>query len=157
MPEQKNSKNNKIIQPGTDNMNEEIPSLNNNTLAIQNNNYFTQQIDLIALGKLTAKDPALAKMYMAIQTEQFEHSKSVDNRILTIEEREQEGRLSEIPNKKIYAFRAQMGSISIVLSSFITSICFGVLGMENAAIASIVTGAGIVAVNFLGIKNKGQR
>ena len=158
MQEQNNSENREVVQPEIEHVQEQpqgVPS--GGTLAIQNNNYFTQQIDLVALGKLTTKDPEIAKMYMAIQQEQFDHSKSVDNRILTIEEKEQEARHTDIPNKKTYAFRAQLGSFAIVFGAFATAMVFGYFDMEKAAITSIVTGAGVIAVNFLGVRNKGQK
>ena len=94
---------------------------------------------------------------MDIVRDQFEHGKEMDNRVVTMEEKEQDGRLADQPNKKTYAFRAQIGSFSIVVGAFLTAIIFGFLGMEKAAITAIVTGAGVIAVNFLGVRNKGQK
>jgi len=157
VPEQKNSENNDVIEPEAGDVNTEVPSSAVNTLAIQNNNYFTQQIDLDALGELTTKDPEIAKMYMTIQQEQFEHSKAMDNKIIAIEEKEQYARLEDIPYQRKYVFRAQVGSIVIAILALITAISFGVIGMEKAAIASITIPIGILAVNFLGVRNKGQK
>ena len=61
-----------------------------NTLAIQNNNYFIQQVDLVALGKLTTKNPEIARMYMDIQKEQLEHGKDMDKEIVSLERVEQQ-------------------------------------------------------------------
>ncbi len=158
MPEQNNSANSEVLHPEVGDIPPETPSTSGvNTLAIQNNNYFTQQIDLVALEQLTTKDPEIAKMYMAIQQEQFEHSKSMDSRIISIEEKEQDARHEDIPYQRKYASRAQLGSIAIAVLALVTSVIFGMLGMEKVAIAAIAIPIGVLAVNFLGVRNKGQK
>ena len=157
MPEQVNSENNEVVTPEVGDVHDDTQQTPpGHTLAIQNN-YFSQQVDITQLRVLRQEDPELATMYMDIVRDQFEHGKEMDIRIVTMEEKEQDGRLADQPNKKTYAFRAQIGSFSIVVGAFLTAIAFGFLGMEKAAIAAIVTGAGVIAVNFLGVRNKGQK
>lgn len=126
------------------------------TLAIQNN-YYTPQIDLVALGKLRAKDPELAQHYMQVREQEMQHAQEMDHRIITLEEREQDIRIQDAPAARGYANRAQIASIATVVLSFASAAWFGYLEMEGAAITAMSIGAGVVAVNFLGIRNKGQQ
>jgi len=157
MSEQKNSGSQDVITGESTDPESQKELHGTNTLAIQNNNYFVQQIDLVALGKLNAKNPELAEKYMEIMQQQFEHSVNVDDRILSLEEKEQEKRHEDIPYQREYAFRGQIISSVTVVLSLITAGVLGTYGLEKAAIAAITVPIGVIAVNFLGIKNKAQK
>ena len=157
MSEQVNSGNNDVLQPEVGDMGQEIPQQQqSNNLAIQNNNYFTHQVDLSALGKLAAKNQDLADKYLDILKEQAEHSRAMDIEIIAIEKKEQEQRHEDIPYQRTYAFRGQAGSIVIAVLGLVVAIAFGAMSMEKAAMVAITVPVGVLAVNLLGIFNKGQ-
>jgi len=155
MPEQNNSKNNDVIQPEV--TDESIQQTAGNNLAIQNNNYFTHQVDLVALDKLAIKNPELADKYLEILKEQAEHSRVMDCEIIDMEKKEQEQRHDDIPHQRKYAFNGQRGSIIIAVSGLATAILFGFMKMEDAAMVAITVPVGVLAINLLGIRNKGQK
>ena len=157
MSEQANSGDVLVSYPRSGVVEQETPQQQqSNNLAIQNNNYFTHQVDLPALGKLAAKNQNLADKYLDILKEQAEHSRAMDIEIIAIEKKEQEQRHEDIPHQRTYAFRGQAGSIVIAVSGLVVAVVFGAMGMEKAAMVAITVPVGVLAVNLLGIFNKGQ-
>lgn len=126
--------------------------------AIQNNYYhFNIQVQPKEIEALAKQNSELAKKYLQLQEKQLDHAIETDKEILQLEKNEQKIRHDEIPHIRTYTFRGQFFAFLAIGASFISAIAFGLLGMEKAAIASIVVGAGTVAIQFLGAKTKTKK
>ena len=124
---------------------------------IQNNFNFAQNIDLDKLAFLSSKNKELADKVMALYEKNLEHIEKCDDRILSLEEKEQRLRETEIPYQRKFVFRSLYAAWSISIISL------GLAGFAlyehstSVAIVAISIPIGVLAVNMLGIKNKNQK
>ncbi|AEI14059.1 hypothetical protein Flexsi_0371 [Flexistipes sinusarabici DSM 4947] len=137
--------------------NSEAKESKTNIANIQQNFNFAQNIDLGKLAELSKNDKSLAERIMALYENQFEHGKEIDKFLMESEQKEQNLRLNETPWQRKYVFRGQLFSVLVALLG---------LGLSSLAILNdypwvagiaITIPVGVVAVNFLGIKNKNQK
>jgi hypothetical protein len=147
----------KPVEPEVVEKKESKNGVNVGPIAIQHNHYYPTPVDPKALLELVEKSPELADRYLKLHEEALKNIKEFDDRVLSLEEKEQILREEDIPYRRRYTFRAQTISAAIVFVSLGVSVFFGLMGMEKAAIATILIPIGVVAVNFLGIRNKGQK
>lgn len=132
-------------------------SSNSNTF-IQNNLHFVQNIDIKALTNLSKCNSELASRAMELYENQFEHAKAMDTKIVTLEENEQKARKEDRPWQRFFAFLSISASVGISVYSLIKAYEFYTSGASDTIVGLCISiPVGIVAVNLLGIKNKGQK
>ncbi len=131
---------------------------NPSSVNIQNNLHFVQNIDLSSLNILSENNKDLADRAMSLYEKQFEHAKSMDEKIVQLEEREQEARDEDRPWQRFFAFLSISASVGISVYSLIKAYEFYTSGASDTIVGLCISiPVGIVAVNLLGIKNKGQK
>jgi uncharacterized membrane protein len=118
----------------------------------QNNFHLVQNIDLDKLAILHDKSPDIANRVISLYEKQQEHNISSDKRILTLEEKEQVVRHSEIPNRRKFAFASLYFAAGLSILSLGFAGYFAYLGYPVLAGIAISIVAGTVAVNILGLK-----
>ncbi len=128
-----------------------------NLYALQQNNIYINHINLKELDSLAEKNPELAKKYLEIVEKVIQSSEKAEKEIINLEKQEQRQRHENIPYQRKYAYRGQILSFATIVVSFVAAGYFAYIGMEKATIAAIAIPIGIVAVNFIGIKNKDQK
>jgi uncharacterized membrane protein len=123
----------------------------------QNNQYnyyhFNIAIPPKELTALSLQNPELAKDYLAFQREQLEHAKNIDNRILVLEEKEQEARHKEMPHAREYIFRGQLFAFTVILIGLIGTIFLGYNEKGIEAVFSAIVSIIIAASQFISLKN----
>jgi hypothetical protein len=140
---------------------EEKPSQHENTSVTtiqQNNQYkyyrFNINIDLKELAALSAQDPELAKDYLALQREQFNHAKDIDIHIFELEKKEQEARLEEFHYVKKYNFIGQLLAFITIIACLIMITLLVGIGKDIWAVPAVITAIGTVASQFINTKDK---
>lgn len=144
---------------------EEIDSLdveNNSTsrqnVNIQNNLHFVQNIDIANLNVLSQTNPNLADRAMSLYENQFNHAKSMDEKIIKLEANEQDSRDKDRPWQRFFAFLSISTSVGVSIFSLMKAYEFYINGASDTVVGLCISiPVGIVAVNLLGIKNKGQK
>lgn len=121
----------------------------------QNNFHLSQQIDLGKLTNLSIKNPDIANKVMELYAKQQDHNISIDNRILKIEEREQENREIEAPYIRRFAFLSLFFAIIISLASLGVSIYFASIGAFWLAGTAITIPFSVAVANLIG-RSKGK-
>ena len=121
----------------------------------QNNINLFQHIDLGKLNNLASKNPDIANAVVEIYTKQQDHSISVDNRILALEEKEQKLRENEAPYIRKFAFYSLYFAIFISLISLCVATYFVILGAFVPAVTAITIPFTIAVANLIG-RNKGK-
>ncbi|MDD5407124.1 MAG: hypothetical protein PHE73_09325, partial [Sulfurovaceae bacterium] len=124
----------------------------NNTFNQQNTFHLVQNIDLDKLAMLHEKSPDIADRVISLYEKQQEHNINSDKRILTLEEKEQVLRHSEIPNRRKFAFASLYFAAGLSILSLGFAGYFAYLGYPVLAGIAISIVAGTVAVNILGLK-----
>lgn len=147
------------LQQTTDS--EEVEENSSNSLSntyIQNNLHFVQNIDINALNELSKSDSKLASRAMALYENQFEHAKNMDEKIVNLEEQEQNDRRRDRPWQRFFVFLSIFSSVGISVYSLMKAYVFYLNGASDTIVGLCISiPIGIVAVNLLGIKNKGQK
>jgi len=115
----------------------------------QNNFNLSQNIDIGKLTQLSVKNPELAQRVMDLYERQQQHNMNIDNKILTIEEKEQEARISNIPFQRKFIFRTLNFAVALSLISLCSAGIFAYLGHIKLAIISIVIPIIITVANIL--------
>lgn len=115
-----------------------------------------QYVDVEKIESLSKTDTKLANRYLDIIEEQLKQASKTDDKILQIEQKEQELKQTELPHQRKYAFRSlyfsfAIGAIGMGLSAYALY-----LNQPWVASAAITIPVGILAVNLLGIRNKDQ-
>ena len=130
----------------------------NQTTIFQANQFnIAPGIDPVQISLLAEKDKELASQLIEIEKKRIDHIISVEDRILTLEENEQQQRKEETPHIRRFMYRGQTGAIGITVFALGSAIALAALEAYSAATAAIVVAGGSVAVNLLGRKNKGQK
>ena len=105
-----------------------------------------------SIAKLQEKNPELAKKAIELIEYDLTESHKEKQIILKLEKEEQTIRKNELPYMRKYIFLGQKLSFAVFIGGSLLSAYFGYIGMEKAAIASLVIPIGTLAVNFLNIK-----
>jgi hypothetical protein len=122
--------------------------------AIQNNFNINIPIDVNAINELAKSDKELAHRVLNIYEVQVQHAIESDHRILSIEEQNIANETNEIPYIRKYLFRGQILAYVTSIGGMLLSAFFGYIGMENAAISSLVIVVGTLAISFLKKNNR---
>ena len=118
----------------------------------QNNFHLTQNIDIDKLNQLSNKNPELAKSIIGLYEKQLEHNINIDNRILTIEEKEQ-----ALPFQRKYAFRALNFAVILSIVSLASAGFFAYFGHVKLAATAIVIPITITVANILNRNNNQKK
>lgn len=111
-------------------------------LNVQNNYYLNiQPSELVQLEK---QNPQLAKEIVEMMKIQQVHSMQIEDRIMTLEETEQEIRNDERPYLRKYVFRGQAFGLIILLSSFAL---IGVCAYFGSLSGAIVSGISAIVIS----------
>ena len=105
-----------------------------------------------SITNLEKQNPELAKKAFELIKYDIKESHKEKQTILELEKQEQIIRKNELPHMRKYIFLGQKLSFAVFIGGSFLSAYFGYLGMEKAAIASLVIPIGTLAVNFLNIK-----
>jgi hypothetical protein len=134
---------------------QKIESKSQPDLPIQQNNQYNYYHFQIAVSpkELSTLPETIAKEYLAFQNKQFEHAKSIDNRILTLEEKEQEARHKETPHIRKYILRGQWFAFIIMFAGIGTTCFLGYHGKGAAAVFSAIVSIIVAATQFIALKN----
>jgi len=124
----------------------------NNIFNQQNNFHLVQNIDFEKLTVLYEKSPDIANRVMELYEKQQQHNIKSDDRVLTLEEKEQKVRHNEIPFQRKFAFRALNYSAILSIASLMAAGYFAYKGYPKLAGTSIAIVAGLVALNMLGAR-----
>jgi len=120
---------------------------------IQNNLNINLVPDVFnSITKLEKQNPELAKKALELIEYDLKESHKEKQTILELEKQEQIIRQNELPHLRKYIFLGQKLSFIVFIGGSVLSAYFGYLGMEKAAIASLVIPIGTLAVNFLNTK-----
>jgi len=120
---------------------------------IQNNLNINLVPDVFnSIAKLQEKSPELAKKALELIEYDLKESHKEKQTILELEKEEQTIRKNELPHMRKYIFLGQKLSFAVFIGGSLLSAYFGYIGMEKAAIASLVIPIGTLAVNFLNTK-----
>lgn len=120
----------------------------------QNNFHLTQNIDIDKLTQLQGKNPELAKSIISLYEKQLQHNINIDNRILTIEEKEQDLRIQELPFQRKFAFRTLNFAVSLSIFSLITAGFFAYFSYSKLAATVIVIP---ITITVAGILNRNKK
>lgn len=133
------------------------PESNNPTQVFnqQNNFHLSQHIDLGKLTNLSIKSPDIANKVMELYAKQQEHNISIDNRILKLEEKEQELREMEAPHIRRFAFLTLYFGIFIGVLSLCAAVYFAYI-KEPVLAGTAITIPFTMAVSSLLGKNKNK-
>ena len=123
----------------------------------QNNFHLTQNIDIDKLNQLSNKNPELAKSIIGLYEKQLEHNINIDNKILTIEEKEQALRAQELPFQRKYAFRALNFAVILSIVSLASAGFFAYFGHVKLAATAIVIPITITVANILNRNNNQKK
>ncbi len=105
-----------------------------------------------SLARLRKTDPELAEKALELLKYDIEESHREKQALLLLEQNEQQMRKEELPFLRKHAKRGQIFAFIVALAGLGSAIFFGLQKMEGAAIASITTTLGVLAVQFLGKK-----
>ena len=95
---------------------------------------------------------------MSLYENQFEHAKSIDDRLIQLEQKEQEERKSNRPWQRFFGILSTCASLGFSIYSLNKALEFHINGVTSYIVGLVISIAlGIVAVNLLGIKNKGKK
>ena len=120
---------------------------------IQNNLNINLVPDVFnSITKLEKQNPELAKKAIELIEYDLKESHKEKQDIIELEKEEQLIRQTELPHLRKYIFLGQKFSFFVFIGGGILSAYFGYLGMEKAAITSLVIPIGTLAVNFLNAK-----
>ncbi len=129
----------------------------NQTTIFQANQFnIAPGIDPTQIALLSETNKELADQLIEIEKKRIDHLISVEDRILKLEENEQEQRKEETPYIRKFMYRGQAGAIVITVAALGSAIALASLGATTAATTAIIVAGGSVAVNLLGRKNKDQ-
>lgn len=128
----------------------------NATFNQQNTYHLASNIDLDKLTTLAQQAPNLADRVMDLYENQQTHNISIDKRILTIEETEQQVRSEELPYQRKFAFRALNFAMTLSLVSLGAAVYLAYLGHTLLAGTAITIPIGVAVANMLGFKASGQ-
>ncbi len=113
---------------------------------IQNNYYIDATPNELA--KLRQQDPELARDFMEMMKLQQKHNIQAENRILSLEEKEQEERINEAPFARKYILRGQIfGFVSILFTIGVVAFC-AINNNNPGAVASGIAGIIIALSQF---------
>ena len=127
-------------------------NLDNNTKIENNLNIHIIPDTYKSLVELSKIDPEIGKKALEILEYDIQQSHKEKQTILELEKEEQIKRHNEIPFIRKYSFLGQTFAFGIGLAGLGTSMYFGYISMEKAAIASITTTLGVLALNFISKK-----
>ncbi len=129
----------------------------NQTTIFQANQFnIAPGIDPAQIALLSETNKELADQLIEIEKKRIDHLISVEDRILKLEENEQEQRKEETPYIRKFMYRGQTGAIVITVAALGSAIALAALGAYSAATTAIIVAGGSVAINLLGRKNKDQ-
>ncbi len=114
------------------------------------------EIDIDKMTRLSNSNPDLADRIMKIYETRQQHSIRVDNKILSIEEREQQSRIGEKPYQRKFAFRALNFAMGLSVLSLGCSVYFAYSGHYILAGTAISIPIGVAVANMLGFKSIAQ-
>ncbi|MDD3775072.1 MAG: hypothetical protein PHV08_03825 [Sulfurovaceae bacterium] len=124
----------------------------NNTFNQQNNFHLVQNIDLDKLNLLFSRSPEIANRVMDLYEKQLQHNINSDNRILTLEEKEQDMRHKEVPYRRKFAFRSLNFATVLSIASLLAAGYFAYLKYPYLAVTAISIVIGVAVANILGFK-----
>lgn len=127
-----------------------------NTFNQQNNFHLTQNYDIGKISELSESNPEMADRLMCLYEKQQEHNISMDQRVITIEEKEQESRDNERPYQRIFAFLALIFAWTLSLAALGCAIYFAKEKAYWLAGTAITIPIGVAVANMLGFKAAGQ-
>jgi len=119
---------------------------------IQNNLNINLPDVFNSIANLEKQNPTLANKALELIEYDLKESHKEKQTILELEKQEQIIRINELPHLRKYIFLGQKLSFAVFIGGSILSAYFGYLGMEKAAIASLVIPIGTLAVNLLNLK-----
>lgn len=117
----------------------------------QNFNIITPHV-FDSLARLRKADPELAKKALKLLEYDIEESHREKQALLLLEQNEQQIRKEELPFLRKHAKRGQIFAFIVAIAGLGSAIFFGLQKMEGAAITSITTTLGVLAIQFLGKK-----
>lgn len=119
----------------------------------QNNFHLSQNIDISKISHLFDKSPELSDRVMSFYENQQRHNISIDNKILVIEEKEQNTRIQEIPFQRKFAFRTLTFAMLLSIISLGAAAYFANLGHIKLAGIAIIIPITITVANMLNRNN----
>ncbi len=153
----KNRNQNKPMAKNTQIETSDTKENENQTTIFQANQFnIAPGIDPAQIALLSETNKELADQLIEIEKKRIDHLISVEDRILKLEENEQEQRKEETPYIRKFMYRGQAGAIVITVAALGSAIALASLGATTAATTAIIVAGGSVAVNLLGRKNKDQ-
>lgn len=153
----KNRNQNKPMAKNTQIETSDMQNNENKTTIFQANQFnIAPGIDPAQIALLSETNKELADQLIEIEKKRIDHLISVEDRILTLEENEQEQRKEETPYIRKFMYRGQTGAIAITVAALVSAIALAYLEATTAATTAIIVAGGSVAVNLLGRKNKDQ-
>lgn len=123
---------------------------------VQNNFHFAQKIDLDKMAQLNDSAPDLASRVMTLYENQFDHAKTVDNNIITLEKNEQTSRINERPFQRKFAFRSLNYAFSLSIAALGFAAYFATIEAYTLAGLSITVPISVAVANMLGYKSASQ-
>ncbi|WP_152055455.1 hypothetical protein [Aliarcobacter butzleri] len=120
----------------------------------QNNFHLSQNIDIGKLTQLSEKNPELANRIMSLYEKQQQHNINIDNKIIVIEEKEQDLRIKEIPFQRKFAFRVLNFAVILSIISLVAAAGFAYLGHTKLAATAIIIPITVTVANMLNRNNK---
>jgi uncharacterized membrane protein len=128
----------------------------NNIFNQQNNFHLTQQYDIDKISGLSTTNPKMANRLMCLYEKQQNHNITMDQRVVTIEEKEQKSRDIGRPYQIKFAFLALTFAWTLSLVALGCAIYFVNKGQPWLAGISISIPIGVAVANMLGFKAAGQ-
>ena len=118
----------------------------------QNNFHLSLNIDIDKLSVLSEKSPDIANRVVAIYEKQLEHNINSDNKIIKLEENEQNLRITEKPYQRKFAFTSLYFAMTLSILSLVFAVVFAYLKYPYLAVVSITIPISVAVANMLGFK-----